>query len=93
MATIVDATHFTINLTTSSNQTQSAFTIYPLNAPALTRSGNVASQYSTWNMGYTDSGNSPSLSQTPLRAPTVFNFFYPGYEYPGAIASVRHHDA
>jgi hypothetical protein len=83
----VDPTHFTINLTTSSNQTQSGFTIYPLNAPSLTRSGNVAAQYSTWNVGATDSGNSPSLSQTPLRAPTVFNYFYPGYEFPGAIAS------
>ena len=28
-----------------------------------------------------------SLSQSPLRSPTVFNFFYPGYEFPGALAS------
>jgi hypothetical protein len=27
------------------------------------------------------------LSQSPLRSPTVFNFFYPGYEFPGALAS------
>ncbi len=27
-----------------------------------------------------------ALSQTPLRAPTVFNFFEPGYIYPGPIA-------
>jgi hypothetical protein len=87
VATIPDATHFTINLTTSSNQTQSGFSVYPLNAPALTRSGTVGAQYSTWNMGYTDSSGTYNLSQTPLRAPTVFNFFYPGFEFPGAIAS------
>ena len=38
-------------------------------------------------MGYTDSGSSVSLSQSPLRAPTVFNFFYPSYQFPGVIAS------
>jgi hypothetical protein len=27
------------------------------------------------------------LSQSPLHAPTVFNFFYPGFEFPGALAS------
>ena len=87
VATIPDATHFTITLTTSSNQTQSSFSIYPLNAPALTRSGTVAQQYSTWNMGYTDTGSSSSLMQTPLRAPTVFNFFYPNFQFPGVIAA------
>lgn len=87
VATIPDATHFTINLTTSSNQTQSAFSLYPLNAPQLTRSGTVSAQYSTWNMGYTDTGSTYSLQQTPLRSPTVFNFFYPNYQFPGALAS------
>jgi hypothetical protein len=38
-------------------------------------------------MSYTDMGTSSSLSQSPLRSPTVFNFFYPGYEFPGALAS------
>jgi uncharacterized protein (DUF1800 family) len=87
VATITDASHFTINVTTSSNQNQSSFSIYPLNAPVLTRSGNVSAQYSTWNMNYTDTGATYNLSQTPLRAPTVFNFFYPNYQFPGAIAS------
>ena len=87
VATIPDASHFTINLTTSSNQTQSSFSIYPLNTPVLTRSGIVSAQYSTWNMGYTDTGSTYNLSQTPLRAPTVFNFFYPNYQFPGALAS------
>jgi hypothetical protein len=38
-------------------------------------------------MSYTDQGTVSSLSQSPLRSPTVFNFFYPGYEFPGALAS------
>ena len=38
-------------------------------------------------MSYTDEGTSSSLSQSPLRSPTVFNFFYPGFEFPGALAS------
>lgn len=87
VATIPDPSHFTINLTTSSNQTQSSFSIYPLNQPVLTRSGNVAAQYSTWNMGYTDTSSTYNLAQTPLRSPTVFNFFYPNFQFPGALAS------
>ena len=53
----------------------------------LNRSGNVVIQENTWNMSYTDTGTTSSLSQSPLRSPTVFNFFYPGYEFPGALAS------
>jgi hypothetical protein len=54
---------------------------------ALMRSGTVVMQENTWNMSYTDTGTTSSLSQSPLRSPTVFNFFYPGYEFPGALAS------
>jgi uncharacterized protein (DUF1501 family) len=35
----------------------------------------------------TDSGSKSSLAQTPLNAPTVFNFWYPDYKYPGPLAS------
>jgi len=87
VATIPDASHFTITLTTSSNQTQSSFGVYPLNQPVLTRSGTVSAQYSTWNIGYSDTGSTYNLSQTPLRSPTVFNFFYPGFQFPGPLAS------
>jgi hypothetical protein len=87
VATIPNATHFTINLTTSSNQTQGSFSFYPLDAPVLTRSGTVSAQYSTWNMGYTDTSSTYNLAQTPMRAPTVFNFFYPDYVFPGALAA------
>src|SRR5665213_230215 len=74
---IPDATHFTFHTTNSQNQTQSGFSIYPLGPPPLTRSGSVTLQQSTWNLGYTDTGSSSSLLQSPLRAPTVFNFYFP----------------
>src|SRR2546426_490667 len=35
----------------------------------------------------TDTGSSSSLSQTPLNSPTVFNFFFPDYRFPGVLAS------
>ena len=38
-------------------------------------------------MNYTDNGGGSSLSQTPLRAPTVFNYFFPNYEFPGELAA------
>jgi hypothetical protein len=77
---------FTVTAPTPRSQTQNSLTVYGLQAPVLNRSGTVVIQQSTWNMGYTDTGTA-NLSQSPLRSPTVFNFFYPGYEYPGALAS------
>jgi hypothetical protein len=38
-------------------------------------------------LSYTDTGTTYSLSQSPLRSPTVFNFYYPTYQFPGALAS------
>ncbi len=78
---------FTVTSTNSSTQIQDGLTVYPLVAPPLARSGNVVMRENTWNMGYTDMGANASLSQSPLRSPTVFNFFYPGYQFPGALAS------
>ncbi len=83
VASVPDATHFLVTVTNSANQTQNSLTVYPLVAPPLTRAGAVLVQRSTWHMSYTDS----SLTQTPLRSPTVFNFFYPNYQFPGALAS------
>jgi hypothetical protein len=37
-------------------------------------------------MGATDT-SSPSMSQSPLNSPTVFNFFFPGYEFPGPLTT------
>ena len=77
---------FTVTTTVSRNQTETSLSVYGLQAPILTRSGTVVIQQSTWNMSYTDTGATASLSQSPLRSPTVFNFFYPGYEFPGPLA-------
>jgi len=84
---VPDPSHFTITSATSVNQNDNSLTLWSLDPPTLMRSGTVVMQENTWNMGYTDTGSSSSLSQSPLRSPTVFNYFYPGYEFPGALAS------
>ena len=87
VAAVEDATHFMITVTNKGNQVQDGVTIYALVPPPLVRSGMVTVQWNTWNLGYTDTGGSTSLMESPLRSPTVFNFYYPGYEFPGALAS------
>jgi uncharacterized protein (DUF1800 family) len=52
-------------------------------SPVLDRSGTAVSGYSDWNVGSTDT----ALGQTPLGSPTVFNFFEPGYKFPGLLAN------
>lgn len=84
---VSDPLHFMVTTTNSANQNDNSLVVWGLQAPVLARSGNVTIQEDTWNMGYTDTGTTSSLSQSPLRSPTVFNFFYPGYEFPGALAS------
>ncbi len=87
VSSISNATHFFITVTNSAKQTQNSLSVYPLDPPNFSRSGTVIIRQNTWNMSYTDTGTSASLSQSPLRSPTVFNFFYPGYQFPGALAS------
>jgi uncharacterized protein (DUF1800 family) len=89
VASVIDPTHFAVVTVTNNNQTQNGLTTYPLVATAvpLVRSGSVTVQWSTWNMGYTDNGSTYNLSQSPLSANTVFNFFFPNYEFPGALSS------
>jgi hypothetical protein len=82
-----DPTHFTVTVASLANRTQNGQTIYPLVPPPLNRSGNVTVQFSTWLMNTTDTGTSSSLSQTPLNSPTVFNFYFPDYKFPGTLAS------
>jgi uncharacterized protein (DUF1800 family) len=84
---VPDPTHFTITSPNSRNQAQDSLSIYPLVPPPMPRSGTVSVQEDTWNMGYTDSGGTSSLNQSPLRSPTVFNFYYPSFEFPGVLAS------
>ena len=87
VVTVPDATHFTIISPNSKNQNDNSLSVYSLVAPPLVRHGTVVVQQSTWNMGYTDTGTTSSLSESPLRSPTVFNFYFPSYEFPGALAS------
>jgi hypothetical protein len=51
------------------------------------RSGTVSINWGTYILNTTDSGNSSSLAQTPLNSPTVFNFFFPGYKFPGPLTT------
>jgi uncharacterized protein (DUF1800 family) len=66
----------------SGSQGSSGMYAYPLKASQWTRSGTATVDPSTWSVGNTDN----TLNQTPLDATTVFNFFYPDYQYPGEIA-------
>jgi len=84
---VPDPSHFVIVVTNSTTTTQNGQTIYPLVPPPLTRSGTALGQWSTWHMNATDTGSSASLNQSPLNSPTVFNFFYPDYKFPGLLAS------
>ena len=65
------------------NQGNNSVYQFPLVSQPLTRSGNVGSRPSTFQMGNTDL----DIDQTPLNSPTVFNFYLPDYKFPGAIAS------
>ncbi len=85
--TVPDATHFTAVVPSIGNQTQNSATLFPLIAPPVPRAGNVTVSWSTWNINATDGGASSSLAQTPLNSPTVFNFFFPDYKFPGILAT------
>jgi len=52
-------------------------------AHPFTHSGDVNGGLSSWSIGTTDT----DLAQTPLRSPTVFNYFEPDYQFPGELAS------
>jgi hypothetical protein len=77
------ATGVVANAGTLSNQMVAA-----AEAPVLNRGGHVAGfpilgGYGDFTLGNTDT----ALGQTPMASPTVFNFFLPDYQYPGALAS------
>ncbi|MEI6083107.1 MAG: DUF1800 family protein [Verrucomicrobiota bacterium] len=83
VTTVVDEDHFTVFIPMTGSQTQSSLIVAPVAGPPLFRSGNVDIVGSTWSMSATDN----DLTQTPLRSPTVFNFFPPDYKFPGILAS------
>ena len=80
-------TRFTILVYASASRTESSPIVLPLVTAPVIRSGSVTIHFNTWNMNYTDGGNSSSLSQTPLNSPTVFNYFFPDYKFQGILAS------
>jgi hypothetical protein len=84
---VPDLTHFKIQVTSTGNFAANGQTVYPLVPAPSSRGGNVGVSWNTWAMNFTDTGANPSLSQTPLNSPTVFNFFFPGYRFPGALAA------
>ncbi len=67
---------------TNGSQGSSSVNVFPLKGTHWTRSGTCTVGLSTWGVGFTSS----SLNQTPLNSTTVFNFFYPDYQYPGPMA-------
>jgi uncharacterized protein (DUF1800 family) len=66
-----------------SNQSQNSNVVWPLVPPPLGRSGTMNFQASTFAIGFTNA----DLTQTVLNSPTVFNFYFPDYKYPGTLAS------
>jgi hypothetical protein len=87
VVTVPNPTNFTIVVPNTANGAQNGQTVFPLIAPPLLRSGTISLQYGTFTINESDNGNTYSLAQTPLNAPTVFNFFFPDYKYPGALAT------
>jgi len=84
--TAVDGpTVFSVNspsVITNGTQGGSGMVGYPLVAPPLARNGTLNINMNTWNISTTQN----DLNQTPLNSTTVFNFFYPDYQYPGEMA-------
>jgi hypothetical protein len=87
VVTVPNPTNFTIVVPNTGNGAQNGQTVFPLIPPPLLRSGTVSIQYGTFTINESDNGNTYSLAQTPLNSPTVFNFFFPDYKYPGALAT------
>ena len=85
VATVVNgATVTVVNSAKYSNDIRN-LTIYPQSAPMPARSGVVTQAASKFDMGST----STLLVQTPMNSPTVFNYFYPDYKYPGPLAAAN----
>jgi uncharacterized protein (DUF1800 family) len=59
-----------------------------LRLTALLRAFPFASDTGDWRVGNTDSP-AAALGQSPMRAPSVFNFYRPGYVPPGTLAGAQ----
>ena len=86
VASVTQPNQFTVTITpavTAGSQSTSGQAVYPLAISQWSRNGTCSVQFGTWNVSYSNN----DLTQTPLGATTVFNFFYPDYRYPGAMAT------
>jgi len=72
---------------TTSNGNLNNANVFPLIPPPIPRSCNVVVQWGTWIVNATDTGATYSLAQTLLSSPTVFNFFFPDYKFPGPLTT------
>ena len=67
----------------ATNENNNGVYQFPLAPQPLVRNGTVGSRPSTFNMRNTDA----DLDQSPLNAPTAFNYFLPDFKNPGTLAS------
>lgn len=82
--TVLDTTRFTVTLGTAPGSKNGTFTAGAVELGAnFNRSGDVAAGFSKWDLGTTDT----TLGETPLRSPTVFNFYTPDYQFPGELTA------
>ncbi len=86
VASVIDERRFTLTNTSTplfKAESNGGVTLYPLVTPLVNRTGNVALPANKFDMGNTNG----QIAQSPLDAPTVFNFFYPDYQYPGSLSA------
>jgi len=84
VATVTSPTTFTATATTNTS-TRTGTATFAWNGADITRTGNISVAFASYNFGCTDT----DLGQTPLNAPTVFNYFEPDYAFPGLIAKAQ----
>jgi hypothetical protein len=81
IASVIDDYQFTVAASDSTNRTGTFAGAF--SNPTLVRSGNLTGGFSDYTLGLTDT----ELGQTPMSSPTVFNFYLPDYQHPGALGN------
>lgn len=79
--TVLNELQFTVTHATTA--TRSGTVVTGPSTGIINRSGSIDLSFGNWRIDITDT----DLAQTPLRAPTVFNFFEPNYQFPGTLAA------
>ncbi len=81
LASVIDDFGFTVAASDSTNRTGTFAAAF--SNPTLVRTGNLTGGFSDYSLGLTDT----ELGQTPINSPTVFNFYLPDYQHPGALGN------